>query len=42
MAETNHAALGRGLKLYTDAMRRFVKERLSTVFNSNWWEHGAR
>ena len=41
MVETNHAALGRGLKLYTDAMRRLVKERLSTSFKSNWWEHGV-
>ena len=41
MAETNHAALGRGLKLYTDAMRRSMKERLSTVFKNNWWEHGV-
>ena len=41
VAETNHAALGRGLKLYTDAMRRLVKERLTAVFKSNWWEHGV-
>ena len=41
MSETNHAALGRGLKLYTDAMRRLVKERLSTAFKSNWWEQGV-
>ena len=41
MAESNHAALGRGIKLYTDAMRRLVKERLSVVFKSNWWDYGV-
>ena len=41
MVETNHAALGRGLKLYTDAMRRLVKERLSATFKGSWWEHGV-
>ncbi len=41
MTESNHAALGRGLKLYTDAMRRLVKDRLSLVLKSNWWEYGV-
>ena len=41
MVETNHAALGRGLKLYTDAMRRLVKERLTASFKGHWWEHGV-
>ena len=41
MTETNHAALGRGLKLYTDAMRRLVKERLSEVFKGHWWDYGV-
>ena len=41
MNETNHAALGRGLKLYTDAMRRLVKERLSEVFKGHWWDYGV-
>ena len=40
-SETNHAALGRGLKLYTDAMRRLVKEHLFTVFKDHWWESGV-
>ncbi len=41
MTETNHAALGRGLKLYTDAMRRLVKERLTASFKGHWWERGV-
>ena len=40
-SETNHAALGRGLKLYTDAMRRLVKEQLFTVLKDHWWESGV-
>ena len=40
-AETNHTALGRGIKLYTDAMRRLVKERLTAAFKSGWWEYGV-
>ena len=41
MNESNHSALGRGLKLYTDAMRRLVKERLSAVFKGHWWDYGV-
>ena len=41
MAQTNFDALGQGLKLYTDAMRRFVRERLIAVFPNNWWEQGV-
>ena len=41
MVETNHAALGRGLKLYTDAMRQLVKERLSEALRGHWWERGV-
>ena len=41
MPSTNHAALNAGLKLYTDAMRRLVKERLVKAFPSTWWEEGA-
>src|SRR3990170_8700510 len=41
MAESNYAALGQGLKLYTDAMRRFVKERLIARFPNSWWEDGV-
>ncbi len=41
MAQTNFDALGQGLKLYTDAMRRFLKERLIGAYPSNWWEQGV-
>ena len=41
MAQSNHAALNEGLKLYTDAMRMLVKERLIAAFPSTWWEEGA-
>ena len=41
MAQSNHAALNEGLKLYTDAMRMLVKERLIQSFPSTWWEEGA-
>lgn len=41
MAQSNHAALNEGLKLYTDAMRRLLKERLIQSFPSTWWEEGA-
>ena len=41
MSESNHSALGRGIKRYTDAMRRLVKERLTAAFDSAWWERGV-
>ena len=41
MTESNHSALNSGVKLYTDAMRRLVRERLSDVFGSDWWERGV-
>ncbi|TMB94081.1 MAG: hypothetical protein E6J42_12010, partial [Chloroflexi bacterium] len=41
MAESNYGALGQGLKLYTDAMRRFVKEKLIARFPNTWWEDGV-
>ena len=41
MAQSHHAALNEGLKLYTDAMRMLVKERLIQSFPSTWWEDGA-
>ncbi|HXH23063.1 MAG TPA: Swt1 family HEPN domain-containing protein, partial [Dehalococcoidia bacterium] len=41
MVESNYAALGQGLKLYTDAMRRFVREKLIAVYPSRWWEDGV-
>ena len=41
MAQSNHSALGQGLKLYTDGMRRFVKGRLIAAFPNNWWKSGV-
>ena len=41
MTETNLAALGRGLKLYTDAMRRLTNARLFAALNNNWWQYGV-
>ena len=41
MPETNHETLGRGLKLYTDAMRRLVKQGLIDAYPNNWWEQGV-
>ena len=41
MIQSNHGALGEGLKLYTDAMRRFLKERLIATFPNGWWEQGV-
>ena len=40
MAQSNHSVLGQGLKLYTDAMRQFVKQKLIAYFPNNWWEQG--
>ena len=41
MPQSNHSALGEGLKLYTDAMRRFVKQRLAAAFPNDWWGQGV-
>lgn len=41
MPESNHAALGQGLKLFTDAMRRLAKERLIARYPNSWWESGV-
>lgn len=41
MADSNYEALGRGLKLYTDAMREPVKQRLVACFPNSWWEDGV-
>ena len=41
MTDTNHAALGSGLKLYTDAMRGLVKQSLIHAYPNNWWEQGV-
>ena len=40
MAQTNHSVLGEGLKLYTDGMRRMVKERLIEAHPNDWWGRG--
>ena len=41
MVQSNHSVLGEGLKLYTDAMRQFVKQKLVVHFPNNWWEQGV-
>ena len=40
MAESNHTALGRGLKFYTDSMRTLIRQRLGEVFPGRWWQDG--
>jgi hypothetical protein len=41
MAQENHNALGQGLKIYTDAMRHLIEERLSATYGKSWWEKGV-
>ena len=41
MTESNHSVLGEGLRLYTDAMRRLVKQNLIDAYPNNWWEQGV-
>ena len=41
MTQSNHSVLGEGLKLYTDAMRQLVKQRLIDTYPNNWWEQGV-
>ncbi len=41
MVQSNHSALGEGLRLYTSAMSRFVKQRLEVAFDGEWWEKGV-
>jgi len=41
MEQTNYMALVQGLKLYIDAMRRFVRERLTARYAARWWEDGV-
>ena len=41
MVQSNHSALGQGIKLYTDAMRQLVKQRLIAAFPNNWWDQGV-
>ena len=41
MPQTNYASLSEGLKLYTDAMRRLIKELMSKQLGDNWLERGV-
>ena len=41
MAQSNYAALAEGLKLYTDAMRRLIKDLLSEQLGDNWLDRGV-
>ena len=41
MVQSNHSALTQGLKLYTDAMRRFIKHRLIVAYPNDWWRQGV-
>ena len=41
MVQSNHSVLGEGLRLYTDAMRRLVKQRLIDSYPNDWWEQGV-
>lgn len=36
-----HTALGEGVKLYTDAMRHVVREKLIARYPNNWFERGV-
>jgi hypothetical protein len=39
--QPNYSALSQGLKLYTDAMRRLVRERLIGKHPNDWWQAGV-
>ena len=41
MAHSNHSVLGEGLRLYTNAMGQFVKQRLEAAFGDTWWEEAV-
>ena len=41
MTESNYTALTEGLKLYTDAIRRLIKERLIAAYPNTWWNDGV-
>ena len=41
MVQSNYGAMTQGLKLYTDGMRRLIKQRLVAAFPNNWWEQGV-
>jgi hypothetical protein len=41
MAQTNYSDLANGHKLYIDAMRRLIRQRLTAEFGQRWWENGV-
>ncbi len=41
MPQNNYASLSLGMKLYTDAMRRLIKELLSEQLANHWLERGV-
>ena len=41
MVQSNHSVLGEGLRMYTNALGRFVKQRLEAAFGDAWWEEGV-
>ena len=41
MEQSNYSILNEGLRLYTNAIGRFVKQRLVTAFRDNWWQEGV-
>ena len=41
MVQSNYGAMAQGLKLYTDGIRRLIKQRLVAAFPNNWWEQGV-
>ena len=41
MVQSNHSVLGEGLRMYTNAIGQFVKQRLETAFRDNWWQEGV-
>lgn len=41
MVQSNFGSLAQGVKLYTDGMRRLIKQRLVEAFPNDWWEQGV-
>lgn len=41
MRYPNYAALGEALKIYTDAMRELVSQRLRARYGDAWWQSGV-
>lgn len=37
----NHTALSQAIKVYTDAMRRLIKEKLVAAYPTAWWNQGV-